>query len=110
MTRPTPMFGGWTPTYEGDPCMGGHPPQAVREGRCGRCSRAVDERRCLCGDPSHRGGLSRSMCPTRMRFDQRDAQEHWPWILETVEAFGDVTAAFRAVVETQLLGPDGGAS
>lgn len=73
---PKPLFGGWTPTYENDLCKGGHPPQSVVSGKCRRCSRLVDERRCLCGDPAHRGGLSRSMCPTRMRFDQRDAELH----------------------------------
>lgn len=76
MTVRIPLFGGWTPTYEGDPCKGGHPPQSVQDGKCGRCGRSVDPRRCLCGEESHRSGLSRSMCPTRMRFDQRDAEDH----------------------------------
>lgn len=74
MTRP--IFGGWTPTYEGDMCQGGHPPQSITDNECGRCGRKVDPAPCLCGDPTHRGQLSRSMCPTRMRFDKRDAEEH----------------------------------
>jgi hypothetical protein len=75
-----PLFGGWTPTYEGDPCSGGHPPQSIDDDElgfyCGRCGRALDMTRCLCGEESHRGGLSRSMCPNRMRFDKRDAEDH----------------------------------
>ncbi len=73
MTRP--IFGGWTPTYEGDLCQGGHP-QSITDHECGRCGRKVDPFPCLCGDPDHRGQLSRSMCPTRMRFDKRDAEVH----------------------------------
>lgn len=75
-----PIFGGWTPAYLGDPCRGGHPPQSIHgEGaaaECGRCGRRLDLRRCLCGEEDHRSGLSRSFCPNRMRFDQRDADEH----------------------------------
>lgn len=77
MNEPTiPLFGGWSPTYEGDMCKGGHPPQSVSDGECGRCGRAIDLSRCLCGEESHRSGLSRSMCPNRMRLDMRDAETH----------------------------------
>lgn len=74
-----PLFGGWTPTYEGDMCKGGHPgPQHLLNGRptCNRCGRHLDLRRCLCGEETHRSGLSRSFCSNRMRFDQRDAEDH----------------------------------
>lgn len=77
--QPPPLFGGWTPTYEGDPCGGGHVGNYQDENgdeRCHRCGRLVDLRRCLCGEESHRSGLSRSYCPNRMRFDQRDAEDH----------------------------------
>lgn len=73
---PKPLFGGWTPTYDGDMCKGGHPPQSIKDYVCGRCGRTIDARRCLCGDPLHRGGLSRSMCGNRMRFDKRDVELH----------------------------------
>lgn len=75
-----PLFGGWTPSYNGDPCMGGHTPQSTHKygtkAYCGRCERQLDLRRCLCGEETHRGGLARSFCPNRMRFDQRDAETH----------------------------------
>lgn len=78
------LFGGWTPTYEGDPCQGGHPgfhhiaPHLEADGntitqvpRCNRCGRVMDLRRCGC--PEHENSqLSRSYCPTRVRQDQTE--------------------------------------
>lgn len=65
--------GGWTPTYEGDMCQGGHPPQSVHDDgtgvpECGRCGRAVDRTPCGCGEVGHEA-LSRSFCPTMIRLD-----------------------------------------
>lgn len=64
--------GGWTPTYEGDMCSGGHPPQSIgMEGNlpcCNRCGRLIDRTPCGCGEPGHEA-LSRSFCPTMIRLD-----------------------------------------
>lgn len=91
MAKP-PLFGGWTPTYEGDPCGGGHVGHYADENgdeRCNRCGRLVDLRRCLCGEETHRGSVARSYCPLRMRFDQRDAEVHLKTRGTAVRYFGE---------------------
>lgn len=69
-----PPDGGWTPSYEGDMCIGGHPPQSVHTNpdgteECGRCGRAIDRTVCGCDDPGHEY-LSRSFCPIVMQRDK----------------------------------------
>ena len=68
------IAGGWTPTWDGDLCKGGHPPQSIRtdgaDGTiCDRCGRQVDLTPCGCGAKGHEA-LSRSFCPNRVREDQ----------------------------------------
>jgi hypothetical protein len=74
MTTPPPL-GGWTSTYEWDPCSGGHPgPRSVDdEGvlRCNRCGRAIDLTPCGCGEPGHEG-VSRSYCPVMSSRDRSE--------------------------------------
>lgn len=74
-------MGGWTPTYEGDPCQGGHPgfhTMGQEDGqtvpRCNRCGRVVVLRPCGCTE--HQGSaLGRSYCPVRMRMDHQDVEQ-----------------------------------
>lgn len=73
-----PLFGGWTKTYEGDLCQGGHPGGHYEEEgwhRCHRCGRKLDLMRCSCGNEGHTE-VSRSFCPVRVRMDQRDIRIH----------------------------------
>lgn len=79
-----PLFGGWTPTYGGDLCKGGHPPSTGYKDdqgrdRCNRCGRFLDLRRCHCGQQSHSGalgGVARSFCDVRSRLDRADVGDH----------------------------------
>lgn len=110
-----PLFGGWTPTYGGDLCKGGHPPNSGYkddQGRdlCNRCGRFLDLRRCRCGQESHSGalgGVARSFCDVRARFDRADAADQMDlfWDLERLAAVDKCIEEYAAAEE-----PDGSVS